>query len=66
MRLQILQQGFITHRRLGDAFFKRCQVFVVFSQCLANSVINNVREATIGMGRFQAKRCMYLRVEINS
>lgn len=55
MCLQIVQQGLIAYRRLGNSFFERCQIFLVFSQSLTDSIIDNIRDATVCVDRLQTK-----------
>lgn len=47
MRLQIVQKGLIAHCRLGNPVVERCQVFLVFSQRLTDSLIDKIGQASI-------------------
>jgi len=42
MSLQIVQQGLIANRRLGNPFLERRQIFLILSQRRTNSIVDNI------------------------
>lgn len=64
MPLQIIKQLFVSDGWLGDAVRQGGQIILVFSQSVANRLIDDIRKGAVGAGGFQTQGPVQILIEV--
>src|SRR5437867_12072396 len=63
--LQVFDDILELEKWLRGPLLKRCEILGIFSEAVSHRVVDELRDRAVRLGRLEAERAMYVRVEVD-